>query len=94
MTNDTQLTIAAVRVLSEVLDDIEAGLYEEGAILAGFSDLHDFVDANEYIDAAAQEFVDPADADAYDRFVEDLLARVDSGLALHPLSVDEVLASR
>ena len=92
--HDLRVTIAAIRVLGEVLEDIQAGQYEEGATLGGFSDLHDHVDANTYVDDAAQEFVDPEDADAYDRFVEDLLARLDSGLALHPISVDEVLASR
>ena len=50
---------------SMILADVEDGYYEDGAILQGFPELHEHVDANEYVIAALEAFgIDEDDATA------------------------------
>ena len=61
-------------ILGMIREDVEAGLFPEGAVLDSFEALHDYVDANGYlIDAFPDEVAEYGDSNAAAGAVSEIL---------------------
>lgn len=91
MTTHDPVTLAAVEhVLDAIRDDINDLVYDGAEPLDSFAALHDTVDANEYLLAAADAFCphDPiVSTEEWYVWVSELAALVDADLARHPFVV-------
>ena len=94
MTNHEPVTREAVdHVLDQIREDINDLVYDGAEPLDSFGVLHDYVDANEYLLAAAEAFCphEPTGSteewEVWNGWVSELAAEVDADLARHPFVV-------
>lgn len=103
-TGDTAMDTSSISealgfVLDEIGRDVADGLYEDAYELGSFGMLHDYVDANDYITAASEQFCAFHDGTAteagYLRWLEwanALTDALDTALFKSPIPVPEVTA--